>query len=163
MNNGIKKLKPNDKYVNGKYNPSNPSKYIGDINCIIFRSSWEFRFCQYCDLEPRILKWSSEPISIEYWSPIDKKNHRYHPDYYIKVLKTDGTTEDWILEVKPKHQYRKELKPQLVGKVTEKKLKAYNDQMTTWITNRCKFDAATRYAQSIGYKFGAVDESFVFS
>lgn len=159
----IKKLKPNGKYVNGNYKPVNVEKYIGDINSIIFRSSWEFRFCQYCDLEPKILKWSSEPIYIEYWSPIDKKTHRYHPDYYIKVLKNDGSTEDWILEIKPRHQYSSELKPKIVGNITEKKLKAYNDQMKTWITNRCKFDAAKRYAESIGYKFGAVDETFVFS
>jgi hypothetical protein len=159
----IKKLKPSDKYVNGKYRPTNREKYIGDPDSIIFRSSWEFRFCQYCDLNTSIVKWSSEPIWIEYWNPIDKKTHKYHPDYYIKVRKDDGTYQEWILEIKPKRQYRLDMKPVLTGKVTEKKLKSYNEQMTTWITNRCKFEAATKFAESRGYKFGAVDESFVFS
>ena len=159
----IKKLKPSDKYVNGNYHPTNPSKYIGDINGIIFRSSWELRFCQYCDLNSKILKWSSEPMSIDFWNPIDKKTHRYHPDFYIKVLADDGSTVDWILEIKPQNQYKKELEPKLEGRITPKKLKAYNDKKTTWIINRCKFEAATKFAESIGYKFGAIDETFVFS
>ena len=158
----IKKLEPSKNYVNGKYNPTNPGKYIGDLNSIIFRSSWELRFCQYCDLEKKILRWSSEPISIEYWSPIDKKTHLYHPDYYIKVLKDDGSEEDWIIEIKPRNQYKKELEPTLEGKVTAKKLKAYNDKKTAWIINRCKFEAADKFAKSIGYRFGAIDETFVF-
>lgn len=158
----IKKLKPSDKYVNGHYMPTNVEKYIGDINKIVFRSSWEFRFCQYCDLNPNILKWSSEPFSIDYWSPVDKKTHRYHPDYYIKVLQKDGSHKDWIIEIKPAKQYTLENKPVLKGRITEKKLKAYNEQMAVWIVNRCKFEAATKFAKSIGYEFGAIDESFVF-
>lgn len=159
----IKKLKPSDKYVNGKYNPSNPQKYIGDIKGIIFRSSWELRFCQYCDLNASIIKWSSEPITIDFWNPIDKKMHKYHPDYYIKVLQKDGSIVDWIIEIKPKKQYALDQKPTLTGKITEKKLKSYNEKMATWIVNRCKFEAATKYAESMGYRFGAVDETFVFS
>lgn len=159
----IKKLKPSDKYINGKYSPINPKKYIGDIDGIIYRSSWELRFCQYCDLETKILKWSSEPISIDYWNPIDKSMHRYHPDYYIRVLDNSGKEQEWILEIKPQNQYKKELKPVLNGKVTEKKLKAYNDKLSVWIINRCKMEAATKFAESIGYKFGAIDETFIFS
>ena len=159
----IKKLKPNDRYFNGKYQPNNPEKYIGDIHGIVFRSSWELRFCKYCDLNPSILKWSSEPISIQYWDPIDKKMRKYHPDYYIKVKKKDGTEEDWIVEIKPLKQYRLANKPELKGKVTEKKLKEYNEKLSIWIINRCKFEAATKFAKSIGYKFGAIDESFIFN
>ena len=158
----IKKLKASEKYLNGKYKPTNIVKYIGDLDSIIFRSSWEFRFCQYCDLNQNIVKWSSEPLSIEYWSPIDKKMHRYHPDYYVKVLQKDGTTKDWILEIKPRNQYALECKPVITGKITEKKLKAYNDKLSVWIINRCKFEAAKKFAESIGYQFGTIDESFVF-
>lgn len=157
----IKKLKPNGKFKSGKYYPQNPEKYIGDSYNIIFRSSWESRFCQYCDMNPNILKWSSEPVSIEYWSPIDKKTHKYHPDYYIKVKKVDGTTEDWILEIKPEKQYSIHKKPVLEGRITEKKLKSYNDQMKVWIVNRAKFEAAMRFAKSIGYRFGTIDETFI--
>ena len=34
--------------------------------------------------------------------------------------------------------------------------------METWIVNRAKFDAAMRYANANGYKFGAIDENFIF-
>jgi hypothetical protein len=157
----IKKLKPSGRYQSGKYIPQNPSKYIGDINNIIYRSSWERKFSQYCDLNPNILKWSSEPLIIKYWSPIDKKEHNYHPDYYIKVVNSKGEIEEWILDIKPQSQYKLDKKPAIKGNITEKKLKSYNEKLKIWITNRAKFEAATRFAESRGYKFGAIDESFI--
>ena len=51
----IKKVKPNGEYRSGKYEPRNPEKYIGDIHNIIYRSSWEHRFCTYCDTNELIL------------------------------------------------------------------------------------------------------------
>lgn len=158
----IKNIKPNGNFKSGKFVPKNPDKYIGDIHDIIYRSSWEGRFCQYCDQNPNILKWSSEAVQIEYWNPIDKKTHIYHPDYYIKVNKADGSTEDWILEIKPSAQYKLEKKPTISGNLTEKKVRAYNQAMEIWIVNRAKFDAATRFAKNNGYRFGAVDENFIF-
>lgn len=156
----IKKLRPSDKYDNGKYTTRNPEKYIGDIYNIIYRSSYEKRFCQYCDMNPNIIKWSSEPVGIPYWSPIDKREHTYYVDYYIQVKKLDNTIENWLIEVKPENQYKLNKKPQLIGNLTEKKLHTYNEKMKVWITNRAKFEAATRFAQSRGYKFGAIDETF---
>jgi hypothetical protein len=158
----IKSVKPNGRFKSVKFVPRNPEKYIGDIHNIIYRSSWEGRFCQYCDQNPNILKWSSEPVGIEYWSPIDKKAHTYHPDYYIKVKKTDGEEEGWLIEIKPSSQYQLEKKPVIEGNMTEKKIRSYNQQMETWIVNRAKFDAATRFAKHNGYRFGAVDENFIF-
>ena len=160
----IKNLKPNKKsqFKQGYYTIENPQKYIGDIHSIIYRSSWELKFCKYCDSNPNILKWTSEPVCIEFWNPIDKKTHKYHPDYYIKVKKNDGSTEDWILEIKPSAQYKLEKKPILEGNMTEKRIRAHNEKMETWIVNRAKFDAATRFAKSNGYKFGAIDENFIF-
>ena len=76
----IKKVKPNGEYKSGKYVPRNPDKYIGDIHNIIFRSSWEQRFCIYCDTNESILKWSSEPLKIPYYNPLDKKEHQYNVD-----------------------------------------------------------------------------------
>lgn len=160
----IKNLRPNknSKFTQGVYKIQNPEKYVGDINNIIYRSSWELKFCRYCDLNPNIIKWISEPFPIEFWNPVDKKTHKYHPDYYIKVKKNDGTEEGWIIEIKPSSQYRLEKKPTLTGNLTEKKIRSYNHQMETWIVNRAKFDAAMRYAKANGYKFGAIDENFIF-
>ena len=140
----------------------NPEKYIGDFHNIICRSSWEQRFCTYCDRNTNILKWSSEPLSIPYWSPIDKKEHKYFVDYYIQVKKADQTVENWFIEIKPENQYDITKRPQEpIGNLTEKKIRNYNEKLKTWIINRAKFEAATRFAEARGYKFGAINESFI--
>ena len=155
----IKKIKPNGDYKSGLYVPQNPDKYIGDVHNIICRSSWEFRFCRYCDNNEQILKWSSEPISIPYYKPLDKKEHQYNVDFYMQVMKDDGETQDWIIEVKPEKHFKR---PILEGNSTLKKLKSYNHKMQIWITNQAKFKAAQRWADARGYKFGVVDENFLF-
>ena len=159
----IKNLRPNKNsiYKQGLYNPINQNKYIGDTYNIIYRSSWEYKFCQYCDINPNIVKWSSEPTCIPYWSPIDKKEHKYFVDYYIQVQKGDSI-ENWLIEIKPEDQYALHKRPQEpVGNLTEKKIRSYNEKLKTWITNRAKFEAATRFAKDRGYKFGAINESFI--
>lgn len=156
----IKKIKPNGDYKSGVYVPLNPEKYVGDIHNIICRSSWEFRFCKYCDSNERILKWSSEPIKIPYYNPLDKKEHNYNVDFYIKVLQDDKTEQEWIIEIKPESQYKK---PILEGNYsTLQKLKSYNHKMQIWITNQAKFKYAKQWAEGRGFKFGVVDENFLF-
>lgn len=155
----IKKINPNGNFRSGKYEPTNPEKYVGDIHNIICRSSWEYRFCSYCDLNESILKWSSEPLSIDYYNPLDKKTHKYYPDFYVKSDKGDGETEEWILEVKPERQVKK---PVFEGAKTEKKLKAYNHRMQVYITNQAKFKASIEWAEKRGFKFKVVDENFLF-
>jgi glutaredoxin len=155
----IKKVKPNGEYKSGLFSPSNPEKYIGDIHNIIYRSSWEYRFCVYCDTNESILRWSSEPISIDYYNPLDKKNHKYNVDFYIKVLKEDREEQEWIIEIKPEKQKKK---PVYEGSMTLSKLKSYNRNMQIWITNQAKFKAAKEWAEKRNFKFGVVDENFLF-
>jgi hypothetical protein len=155
----IKKVKPNGDHKSGKYAPRNPDKYIGDIHNIIYRSSWEYRFCIYCDTNDSILKWSSEPVAIDYYNPLDKKDHKYNVDFYIKVQREDQTEQDWIIEIKPENQTKK---PIYEGVNTLAKLKSYNRNMQIWITNQAKFKAAKLWAEKRGYKFGVVDENFLF-
>ncbi len=155
----IKKVKPSGNYRSGLYSPVNSDKYIGDIHKIVYRSSWEFRFCKYCDSNPNILKWSSEPLQIPYYNPLDKKEHIYNVDFYIRVLRDDGTEGDWIIEIKPESQHRK---PVLTQPETLSKLKAYNQHMQLWITNQAKFKAAREWASKRDYTFGIIDENFLF-
>ena len=76
----IKNLKPssNSGFVQGYYTPENPDKYIGPTP-IIYRSSWERKFCIMCDTKDNVLKWSSEPVQIKYRSTMDKREHTYIP------------------------------------------------------------------------------------
>ena len=71
----------------GIYKPINPSKYAGDPTRIVWRSSWELRFCKYCDKTDDIIYWASEELAIPYTNPITRKRHRYFPDFIIKTKK----------------------------------------------------------------------------
>jgi len=65
-----------------KYSPVNIKKYKGQVP-IIVRSSWERMFCQWADMNPNIIEWSSESITIKYFDPVQKKLRRYYPDFLI--------------------------------------------------------------------------------
>ena len=69
----------------GIYRPTNPNKYAGDPNRIVYRSNWERKFMLYCDRNDDIIYWASEELSIPYVNPIDRKVHRYFPDFIIKT------------------------------------------------------------------------------
>ena len=93
--------------IKSKYKPSFPKKYKGNPNNIICRSSWERKFCRWCDLNENILAWGSEEFCIPYISPIDGKRHRYFPDFYVKTKNGDK----FLVEIKPKRQTKPPKKP----------------------------------------------------
>ena len=43
----------------GRYIPTNPKKYKGDPQNIIYRSLWERKFMVYCDTSKAILEWEA--------------------------------------------------------------------------------------------------------
>jgi hypothetical protein len=156
----IKNLKPqkNSRFKQGYFSCRNPEKYLGDVNKIIYRSSWEFKFCSSVDINPSVVKWGSEPTPIPYVSPIDNKIHKYFVDFFV-VIEKDGVRESWLLEVKPASQIKK---PVLEGNHTVKKLQSYNWALKTFIVNRAKFEYATKYAEERGMKFAICTETFFF-
>lgn len=157
----IKNIKPTRHvFISGNYKVKNPSKYIGDITKIIYRSSWERKFCVFCDSSQKVIKWSSEPFGIKYVSPIDKKIHEYFIDFYVKIEQVNGVIEEYLVEVKPKAQL---LKPELPKKNTLKMINVYNEQVKRYLVNAAKFAAAKSYAAKIGYKFLVVTEDFLFN
>jgi hypothetical protein len=157
----IKKNKPSgkSKYRQGYYILNNPEKYIGDPSKIIYRSSWEYRFCKYCDDSENVIKWSSEPVGIKYISPIDQKEHDYFIDFYLKIRKGNGEVE-YLVEVKPEASLAKPVMES--GSQTINRIKNYNHNLKTWIINRAKFIAAKKYAEIKGYKFAIITEKFLF-
>ena len=99
----------------GRYIPTNPKKYKGDPQNIIYRSLWERKFMVYCDTSKAILEWGSEEIIIPYISPWDNKVHRYFPDFYIKVKQANNSAKKYIIEINQRssallqtHNQRKE-------------------------------------------------------
>ena len=89
---------------NGVYKPSNLKKYKGDATNIIYRSLWERRFMRYCDLTESVKEWQSEEFWIPYISPVDKRVHRYFPDFFIKYTDKTGELRTMVVEIKPKKQ-----------------------------------------------------------
>ena len=83
----------------GRYKVKNLDKYKGDPTSVTYRSLWERKFMLYCDDNPSVLKWSSEEIVIPYRSPIDKKVHRYFPDFWIQIRNSQGIKEGILIEV----------------------------------------------------------------
>jgi len=75
------------KSYKGLYRPTNPKKYVGDPNRIVYRSLLERRFMLYCDRTTDITAWASEELAIKYYNPLDKKVHRYFPDFILKTSK----------------------------------------------------------------------------
>jgi hypothetical protein len=74
-------------------------------------------------------------------------------------LKEDSNEQEWLIEIKPEKQT---IKPIMEGVMTLAKLKSYNRNMQIWITNQAKFRAAKEWADKRGYRFGVIDENFLF-
>ena len=126
----------------GKFIPSNRKKYRGDINNIIYRSLWERKFMVHCDTKPEIIEWGSEEIIIPYISPLDRKRHRYFPDFYIKTNNGDK----FMIEIKPK----KFTKP---PRATKRVTKAFLHETKEWARNCAKWTAAKAVCDRQGWKF----------
>ena len=88
----------------GKYYPRYPKKYKGNPRNIIYRSLWERKFMNYCDLNETISEWQSEEFWIPYRSPIDNRVHRYFPDFFLKYIDKKGKKRTMVVEVKPKKE-----------------------------------------------------------
>lgn len=153
-------LKPRQGQVQqGYFRPAHPEKYIGDPNQIIFRSSWEFKFLKWCDGSPTILKYSSEPVGIPYYSPLDKRGHIYYVDFYIVTKDNEGREKAWLIEVKP----NKYTKPPVAPKrMTDKQTANYVYAAKQFILNQAKFEAAREFASTRGLQFGIITENFLF-
>ncbi len=146
---GIKKVKPTSKsgFKQGYYNPINPQKYIGE-HPIIYRSSWERKFCHWCDHNEEVIKWASEPFSVKYFNMLDKKFHNYYPDFYMKMDK-GGIMEEFVVEIKPKAQLQK---PKAPKRKTAKALKNFQHGYETYVRNLCKTEALNKMAKLRNFK-----------
>ena len=124
----------------GRFKPKNYKKYKGDPTNVFYRSLWERRFMVYCDNNPNILEWGSEEIIIPYKSPLDKKVHRYFPDFFIKYKNSSGKIIREIIEVKPKRHLSPPKEP-------KRKTKRYLGEVNTYIINQAKFKAAEEFCK----------------
>jgi hypothetical protein len=140
------------KYCQGKFKPINPNKYKGDPTNIIFRSSYELKFMEYCDLNESINEWRSEEFFIPYISPIDGKVHRYFPDFFVRYKDKHGENRTLVAEIKPE----KDLK--MPDQNPKRKTKSWAFKVKTWVVNEAKWKAAKEFCEDRKWEFKILTE-----
>lgn len=125
----------------GKYTIKNTKKYLGDPTKVIYRSLWERQAFKWCESNPRVRKWNSEEIVVPYKCKTDNKLHRYYVDLLVELDNKDII----LVEIKPKRE--------TVPPKGKRKTKRYIKEVTTYIKNTSKWEAATQYANHKGWKF----------
>ncbi len=141
--------------IKSLFKPTKPKKYKGDARNIICRSSWERRFCNWCDTNESILEWGSEEFWIPYLSPIDNRTHRYFPDFIIKVKESTGDIKTYVIEVKPKRQTKPPIKKKRVSK-------SYLYEIKTYSVNQAKWNAASEWCKDRKIEFKVLTENELF-
>ena len=136
--------------IKSRYKPQYPKKYKGDASNIICRSSWERKFCSWCDSNENILEWGSEEFWIPYRAP-DGKVRRYFPDFIMKVKEQTGEIKTYVIEVKPAKQTRR---PKPRKKVT----KSYLYECKTYEVNQAKWKAAREWCDDRKVEFKIITE-----
>jgi len=136
-------------YSQGKFYPRNPQKYVGK-NVPRYRSSWEWKFMQFCDNNDSILQWASESISIPYKNPLTRKQTMYVPDFFVLYEDKFGNKRAEIVEIKPKKQT-----------LLENKMASARDKAAV-IVNHAKWAACAAYCKRAGLTFRVINENDIF-
>lgn len=141
-------------FIQGRYTPRNPQKYVGDKADIVFRSAWERKFMIWCDHNPAVVAWTSE-YPIQYYSQLDAKTRRYFVDFFVRIRSNDGTEKTLMIEVKPDSQTRPPIKPKINN---PKAIKRYIAECETFQVNSDKWDAARAFAAKNNFQFIILNE-----
>ena len=144
-----------NKYYQGYFMPYNKDKYVGDIDNIFYRSSWERKFMIMCDKDPNVIRWSSEPLknNITYINPLDGKTHHYIVDFWLEMRNGKKV----LVEIKP---YKQTVRPKFdeSKNYTSKRLNTYNNELKTYITNLAKWNAAKNFCERYDWEFNLITE-----
>jgi hypothetical protein len=138
------------KFANDLYKVINLEKYVGN-KPPRYRSSWELTFMRFCDNNPSIQQWASEPLQIPYRDPLTGKQTVYVPDFLIMYVDKNMKKHVELIEIKPANQMLKER----VGK------NAYNQAQ--FIKNQAKWQAAGAWAKQNGIVFRIINEHDIFA
>lgn len=136
------------KYAQGKYQIKNTEKYVGR-KTPSYRSSWEFTFCTFCDNNPSILQWASEPFMIPYRNPLSGKNTIYVPDFMIVYVDRNQQKHAEVIEVKPSKE------------TTFENARSVRDRAAVAV-NMAKWAAAREFCKQYGMLFRVVNEQDIY-
>jgi hypothetical protein len=90
-------------------------------------------------------------LIIPYVSPVDKRYHRYFPDFLVKYKDKNGVQKTMLIEVKPDNQ----TKPPPIPK---RKTKRFIQEVMTYGVNQAKWKAAEEYCLDRGWEFRVLTE-----
>lgn len=135
--------------ASGRFIPKNPNKYRGNVNQIMFRSSWELTVMKFFDSSNAVTLWNSEEIAVPYISPKDGRVHRYFPDFLFEMLNQQQKIERWLVEVKP------------LKETDIKFAKSTYDKIAIAV-NEAKWKAAEKFCAVNGLKFKVITELDIY-
>lgn len=159
---------PTAKTKQGYYKVQFPEKYVGDPNLVIYRSSWEWAFCKWCDYSSSVTRWSSEPIKIPYYdrvskleeckrqglNPNDPRNwvvKNYNTDFWCEIKDGEGNLTKMFIEIKPSEKLKKPIPPPPNSPL--KAINRFNMLAKEYLINEAKFAALTAWAEKNNMKF----------
>ena len=140
--------------MKGVYKPSNPKKYIGDPNNIVYRSGWERTFMKYLDDRESVIRWASEEISVPYYNPMKKRVAKYFPDFYVEYKKKEGGVKKCLIEIKP----LRECSPPKSTRRTKNVMIAES----LYAQNQAKWAACREFCLDNGLEFRILTEKDLF-
>lgn len=149
---GIKNFKPSkrSRYKQGYVKNTSCNKLFESQKTkpIIYRSSYELKFIQWCERSTNITHWGSECIAIDYVNPVDGKHHKYYPDFLLEMA--DGTL--MLVEIKSHNQT---VAPDIDAQDIS------NYQYREYVRNLAKWSAAEEFCKNNGIVFKIFTEKTI--
>jgi len=128
----------NSNYISGQYIPKYPERYNGDVNHIIYRSSYELKAFQMIEesisTSNNIISWGYETEIIPY--KFKNKNLNYYVD-----IKLETKLGIYLIEIKPELQTK------------EPTNNNYFNNKNIYDMNKAKWNQARIYCIERGWKF----------
>lgn len=142
-------------FKQGKYSLKNPEKYLGDVEKLEFKSSFEEQAFKFCDNNFNVLFWGYEIIPIKYLKPVKNgyKPSIYIPDLYLEYINKENCVIKELIEIKPIKQTKKSRSTNSLRKIQENYV---------YEVNIAKWQAAEKWCNKNGIKFSVATEKSIF-
>ena len=123
------------------------TEYVNLMVVPEYKSEWEKKMCVVCDDNPFIVRWSYEPFTISYHSPLYMKQSLYKPDFYVECRYDTGEWAKYLIEVKPTTYsvLPTPPKPLPEGCTDQKKIDKFKKKQQSY--SRKSLDVAVNYAK----------------
>ena len=107
-----------------------------------------------CDMNPNILQWGYETVTIPYLSPADNKFHTYFIDFFVVLKEKDNTITKNLVEIKPQRET-------IAPKTQQKRTKKYINDVMTYAINTAKWEAARKYCEKTNMVFKIITDTLL--